>query len=293
MKLHNETVSPRLIRCLKTIMQSDIFKDFNLVGGTCLSLQLGHRRSIDIDLFTAIDYGSMNTTAMKVFLQENFPYSENLDSLDQPALGYSVRIGESPADCIKADFFYTENFIFPVKQTDGIRLADIREIAAMKIKAITQEEPRQKDFWDIYELNNTYSLKEMIEWAMMRDEWSFTKNDIKAGFERIFDVKECPEGIDCYRGYAWELISMDLKAAAEEYFNQEKDYSFLLLGICLFNFRNICSLSIKTGYLKSLYLNNNLKSSSSSSDGDNMKKIANTSLLYLFKIRFHFDKVSI
>jgi len=27
MKLHNETVSPRLIRCLKTIMQSDIFKD--------------------------------------------------------------------------------------------------------------------------------------------------------------------------------------------------------------------------------------------------------------------------
>lgn len=65
MKLHNETVSPRLIRCLKTIMQSDIFKDFNLVGGTCLSLQLGHRRSIDIDLFTAIDYGSMNTTAMK------------------------------------------------------------------------------------------------------------------------------------------------------------------------------------------------------------------------------------
>lgn len=109
------------------------------------------------------------------FLARNFPYSENLDSLDQPALGYSVRIGESPADCIKADFFYTENFIFPVKQTDGIRLADIREIAAMKIKAITQEEPRQKDFWDIYELNNTYSLKEMIEWAMMRDEWSFTK----------------------------------------------------------------------------------------------------------------------
>ena len=66
MKLHYETVSPQLIRCLKTIMQSDVFKDFNLVGGTCLSLQLGHRRSIDIDLFTAIDYGSMNATAMKI-----------------------------------------------------------------------------------------------------------------------------------------------------------------------------------------------------------------------------------
>lgn len=67
MKLHYETVSPLLVNCLKKISESDIFKDFNLVGGTCLSLQLGHRRSIDIDLFTDMDYGSMNTAAMKVF----------------------------------------------------------------------------------------------------------------------------------------------------------------------------------------------------------------------------------
>lgn len=115
MKLHYETVSPLLVNCLKKISESDIFKDFSLVGGTCLSLQLGHRRSIDIDLFTDMDYGSMNTAAMKVFLKENFPYTENLDTLDQPALGYSVRIGESPTACIKVDFFYTENFIFPSK----------------------------------------------------------------------------------------------------------------------------------------------------------------------------------
>ena len=226
MKLHYETVSPLLVTCLKKISQSEIFKDFNLVGGTCLSLQLGHRRSIDIDLFTAMDYGSMNTEAMKTFLQENFPYTENLDSLYQPALGYSVRIiGESPSDCIKADFFYTENFIFPVKCIDGIRLADIREVAVMKIKAITQDEPRLKDFWDIYELTNTYSLKEMIKWATTRDEWSFTEKDIEAGFGKISDIEECPEGIDCYRGYAWELISMDLKTAAEEYFKTSKEIS--------------------------------------------------------------------
>lgn len=221
MKLHYETVSPLLINYLKKISQSDIFKEFNLVGGTCLSLQLGHRRSIDIDIFTSMDYGSMNTSAIKTFLYENFPYTENLDSLDQPALGYSVRIGESPSECIKTDFFYTENFIFPIRYIDGIRLADIRDIAAMKIKAITQDEPRQKDFWDIYELTNTFSLKEMIEWAMKRDEWSFTLEDIEVGFGKIFDVKECLEGIDCFRGYAWELISMDLKMAADEYFSLE------------------------------------------------------------------------
>lgn len=222
MKLHYETVSPLLISCLKKISESDIFNDFTLVGGTCLSLQLGHRRSIDIDLFTSIGYGSMNTSAIKSFLSENFPYTENLETFDEPALGYSVRIGNSPYECIKVDFFYTEKFIYPVQKIDGFRLADIKDIAAMKIKAITQDEPRQKDFWDIFELSNMFSLKDMIEWAFKRDEWSFTIEDIKKGFEKIFDVKECPEGIDCFRGYAWELLSIDLKSAADDFFNNEQ-----------------------------------------------------------------------
>lgn len=55
----------------------------------------------------------------------------------------------------------------------------------MKIKAITQDEPRQKDFWDIYELSNTFSLKDMIEWATTRDEWSFTEKEVEAGFKNI------------------------------------------------------------------------------------------------------------
>ena len=101
---------------------------------------------------------------------------------------------------------------------DGINFADIREITAMKIKAITQSEPRQKDFWDIYELTNIYTLKEMIRWSIKRDEWSINEKEIEAGFQRITEVKECIEGIDCYRGYAWELISLDLKKMAEKYF---------------------------------------------------------------------------
>lgn len=218
MKLHYETVSPLLVNCLNIIAQSEIFKNFNLVGGTCLSLQLGHRRSIDIDLFTDMEYGTMNTIAIKEFLQEKFQYVENLESFDTQALGYSIRIGHSRNDSVKVDFFYTEKFIFPIHHIDGINFADIREIAAMKIKAITQYEPRQKDFWDIYELTNIYTLKEMIRWSIKRDEWSINEKEIEAGFQRITEVKECIEGIDCYRGYAWELISLDLKKMAEKYF---------------------------------------------------------------------------
>ena len=96
MKLHEDTVSPLLLEALKAISGSPVFQDFHLVGGTCLSLQLGHRRSIDIDLFTDMEYGKMDTQAMKDFLCAHFSYTENLDSMNQRALGYSVRIGKSP-----------------------------------------------------------------------------------------------------------------------------------------------------------------------------------------------------
>ena len=55
MKLFYETVSDSLLSILKKLMSSDIFKDFRLVGGTALALQRGHRRSVDIDLFTDLE----------------------------------------------------------------------------------------------------------------------------------------------------------------------------------------------------------------------------------------------
>lgn len=62
---------------------------------------------------------------------------------------------------------------------------------------------------------------------MKRDEWSFTLDDIEAGFGKIFEVKECLDGIDCFRGYAWELISMDLKMLADDYFSQERQINLI------------------------------------------------------------------
>ncbi|MNS53577.1 hypothetical protein D3C72_863360 [compost metagenome] len=50
--LHKETVSKEMWELLQMLMKDEILKDFNLVGGTSLSLQIGHRLSIDIDLFT-------------------------------------------------------------------------------------------------------------------------------------------------------------------------------------------------------------------------------------------------
>lgn len=54
----------------------------------------------------------------------------------------------------------------------------------MKLSAITEEEPRQKDFWDIHELNEKYSFKDMIDWGIKRNEWSVTEEGILMGFKK-------------------------------------------------------------------------------------------------------------
>ena len=221
-----------------------------------MSLQLGHRRSIDIDLFTDIDYGTMNTKEMKEFIQRSFPYSENTDSLDTSALGYTLYMGDSPIDKIKVDFFYTEKFIFPIQEIDHIRIADIREIAAMKLSAITEEEPRQKDFWDIHELNEKYSFKDMIDWGIKRNEWSVTEEGILNGFQKIDSVKESPEGIDCFKGNYWSLVKDDLKEMVDQYL-KEKDF---FLAIKKNDFAQISFLKDE-GYIPSPEAINNLKGS--------------------------------
>lgn len=54
--LYKSAVKPELLRILAQLMQMDVFSDLRLVGGTALALQIGHRESVDIDLFGKIDF---------------------------------------------------------------------------------------------------------------------------------------------------------------------------------------------------------------------------------------------
>jgi predicted nucleotidyltransferase len=70
MNLRYFTVSELLLDVLKKLMADETFNDFVLVGGTALSLQLGHRISVDIDLFTEKLYGSMDVEQIRKTLSE-------------------------------------------------------------------------------------------------------------------------------------------------------------------------------------------------------------------------------
>ena len=64
-------------RSLLQVMQAEVFRDFRLVGGTALSLQIGHRMSIDIDLFTDADYGTIDFDDIQNYLESNFEYVDS------------------------------------------------------------------------------------------------------------------------------------------------------------------------------------------------------------------------
>ena len=211
MKLYYETVSDSLLSILRKLMSSDVFKDFRLVGGTALALQRGHRRSVDIDLFTDIDYANMPLAAMREFLEKEFPIHNGTESMIMPANGYHIFLSEGNEPPVKVDFFYTEPFIFPAIEEEGLRIADQREIAAMKLGVIGSQIYRQKDYWDIHEMLENYSLPEMMQWALERDPYSITRDDIINGLRQVDKVQESPMGIVSLKPLSyWELKVLDL-----------------------------------------------------------------------------------
>jgi predicted nucleotidyltransferase component of viral defense system len=207
MNLHYNTVTSLLLECSQKLMANNAFNDFVLVGGTALSLQLGHRTSIDIDLFTANNYGSMNLDEIKNALYTLFPFTDGLEALNKRSLGYMVYIGNNPTEKIKLDLFYTEEFIDPIVIQDGLRLASLTDIAAMKMQAIANDK-RKKDFWDIHELLEHYSLNEMIEFGLQRNPYSLNAEDIINSLLNAHEITQ-DNVIKCFRGKYWELILDD------------------------------------------------------------------------------------
>ena len=209
MRLRANIASPLLLECLNKIMESKAFNDLYLVGGTALALQRGHRISIDIDMFSNVLYGEMKTDEIKNALVEMFPYTENLNRLDETLMVYSLFVGNSSDDCVKLDICYDENPIFPIVNIEGIRMLSEKDIAAMKLNAIAQDKQRKKDFWDIHDLLETYTIEDMVSFALKRFPWSLTLEKIIDGFKRLPTLNDYSE-IRCVKGKYWEFIVEDL-----------------------------------------------------------------------------------
>lgn len=208
MNLYLNTVSDLLWNALKHLMQIKELNSFRLVGGTSLSLQLGHRESIDIDLFTDADYGSIDFSILETKLIETFPYVDS-SSAGLVGMGKSYFIGNNEHELIKLDLFYTDPFVFPVVFHQDVRFASIEEVAAMKFELIANG-GRKKDFWDIHELLETYTLDEMIGFYLKRNPYGYSKDEL---LSKITDFSNAEDDFtpNCHKEKVWELIKLDFE----------------------------------------------------------------------------------
>ena len=149
--LHYETIYPNTLELLKKIQSLDMFKESRLVGGTALALQLGHRVSIDLDFFGKIDAPLEDI----VFELSSFASVSPISA--------SKMMRFLIVDGIKVDIVnYPYPWIDSPVVENGVTLAGIQDIAAMKLSAITNRGTK-KDFIDYYYLLKTYSLKELLD----------------------------------------------------------------------------------------------------------------------------------
>lgn len=213
--MHFNTVNPHLQSALITLMKSDVFHSFRLVGGTALSLQLGHRYSIDIDLFSDVAYGSIDFKAIDKFIEKTFPYHDHFSNII-PAIGKSYSIGTNNDHFIKLDVYYTDPFIQQPLIIDHIRMATTEEIIAMKIDVV-QRVGRKKDFWDIHELLSNYSLSDMISLHLMC--YPYT-HDEKLILKNLTNFELADNDFDpiCLKGKYWEFIKEDIKEVVKSYY---------------------------------------------------------------------------
>jgi hypothetical protein len=148
--LYYSTIEPETLELLKKLQQLSSLQNTRLVGGTSLALQIGHRISIDIDLFG-------NITAEEDILIEEL---KTLGTLKIIKNSKNVRIyllNNIKVDLVNYAYPWLENAVYE----DDICMAGLKDIAAMKLAAVTGRGSK-KDFIDICFLSRKYTLKEML-----------------------------------------------------------------------------------------------------------------------------------
>ena len=126
--------------------------DFNLAGGTSLALYLGHRISVDLDLFTPKPF---DAKSMEEFLAAKYGF--RTDFMEKNTLKGSI--AGVKIDCITHSYDYLEE---PYTESD-IRLYSMRDIIAMKLSAIADNGSRLKDFIDIAFLSTRFPFNSMLK----------------------------------------------------------------------------------------------------------------------------------
>jgi predicted nucleotidyltransferase component of viral defense system len=153
MSLYLQILSSKQQRILEKLSFTKDLKLY-LAGGTALALQIGHRTSIDFDFYTKEHF--KKGELVKLF-KDNLEKEYSLKVLRDFDDTFEIQIDNLHLSC----FYYPYSLIDKLVEIDNIQIASVKDIAAMKIVAISQRGKR-RDFIDIYYLIKKMGLAKIL-----------------------------------------------------------------------------------------------------------------------------------
>ena len=147
---HTEVITPAVERVLAELGSQDVVAPFYLAGGTASALSFGHRRSVDLDFFTAESFqedqllmGLQPQTRLSVIARAQHTLHLHIGGVKVSFLGYVYPV------------------LFPLMLLAGVKIADPRDVACMKISALAGRGTR-RDFFDVYVAARQYGLNDLL-----------------------------------------------------------------------------------------------------------------------------------
>jgi hypothetical protein len=165
--MHKEILTEEQIKLLPLVKK--FTRSFGLVGGTAIALQIGHRQSIDFDMFSSKEFNNSRIRRIikdagwkigKVYKEENDQFTFFVNNVQFTFFNYPFKL----------DF---------TKKLEGyLKMPDLLTLAAMKAFALGQR-AKWKDYVDLYFIIKKYhSIEKIVERAEKIFEGNFN--------ERIF-----------------------------------------------------------------------------------------------------------
>jgi len=205
MMYYPESVSQELLLILKKLMLEAELKDFNLGGGTSLALRFGHRRSVDIDLFSRRQFDSLHLSEL---LHSRF---SSLELINRTEGSLCMLIDGCKLDILQHNFpLLNEPLV-----NNGIRFLSLPDLAAMKINAVTNRGSK-KDFVDLYLLHsNDIPLTESLDYFCEKYGSAGRFLAIRSlGWFEDADAEPDPVFLN---GWTWETVRLQMENLVRDF----------------------------------------------------------------------------
>jgi hypothetical protein len=194
--MHKSVLSPKQQDLIPFI--DSFANQYGLVGGTAIALQLGHRFSIDFDLFShgELDHRAIRETIIEHHLQINKVLIESKHE-------FTILVNE-----VKVTFYqYPFLLEYPVQIFNQLKSPTLVSLAAMKAFALGKR-LKWKDFVDLYVLFQKLSLSEVVQEATAIFGSEFNQKLFRAqlGFFEDIDYTEIVHFVD-----GWHVSDDDIR----------------------------------------------------------------------------------